>query len=621
MAPGASASEAQAIAMKRFRKITLLLLGAILLVGGWWTYRLVWGRPTNLNLFYERVMIESVLDNPEMLTQLGFVDGTLLDFHSGKLTDASPRYIEKTLAMVQRQLEVLRSYPVAEQTPAQQLSTEILGWFLDDLVRGKPFRYHLYPVNQLFGVQSETPDLLINVHKVSSEKTAQRYVQRLAAFGQKFDGVIETLRLEARQGVIPPKFVLDRVLEEMRSFKGVPALSNALSTSFVARLAKLKEMDATRQDQLASAARLEIERTVYPAYGKLIDCVEELREKASTDDGVWKLPDGDAFYAYCLRSRTTTDYTPAQVHQMGLDEVRRIQTEMRTILDAQGLTGKSVAEQMRELGHEDRFLFPDSDDGRAQILTGFRSILEEVTQGLTNAFALVPKAGLNVERVPEFKQKTSAGAYYQPPAMDGSRPGTFFANLYDVRAQPKFAMRTLAYHEGVPGHHFQIALAQELQGVPTFRKVIPFTAYAEGWALYAEQLAWELGFQKDPYSNLGRLQAELFRAVRLVVDTGIHYKRWPRQQAIDYMTANTGMAESEVVAEVERYIVMPGQACAYKMGMMKILELRAKAKATLGDRFDLRAFHRVILGNGAVPLSTLERLVDQWISRTKTAAP
>ncbi len=605
--------------MKRFKKVILLLLAALALVGLWWTYRLVRGRPTSINLFYERVMIESVLDNPELLTQLGFVDGTLLDFHSGKLTDASPRYIEKTLARVHHQLEMLRAYPVPPQTPAQQLSTEILGWFLDDIQRGERFRYHLYPVNQFFGAQSDTPDLLINVHKISSEKTARRYVQRLACFGKKFDGVIETMRLQARKGIIPPKFVLDRVLDEMRSFKAVPAASNALSTSFVLRLAKVDQIGAPRREELIAAARIEIEKTVYPAYDRLTACVEELRKKSSTDDGVWKLPDGDAFYAYCLRSRTTTDYTPAEVHQMGLAEVRRIQGEMRAILDAQGLTGKTVAEHMRDLGHDPRFLFPDTDEGRAQLLAGFRSILEEVNGGVSNAFSLVPKAGLNVERVPQFKEKTSAGAYYQMPAMDGSRPGTFFANLYNVAAQPRFGMRTLAYHEGVPGHHFQIALAQELQGVPTFRKVIPFTAYAEGWALYAEQLAWELGFQKDPYGNLGRLQAELFRAVRLVVDTGIHYKRWTRRQAIDYTAANTGMAESEVIAEVERYIVMPGQACAYKVGMMKILELRAKAKASLGPRFNLRAFHRVLLENGAVPLSTLERLVDQWIARTKAA--
>lgn len=607
--------------VKRFKKVILLLLAAFVLVGLWWTYRLVWGRPTSIHLFYERVMIETVLDNPELLTQLGFVDGTLLDFHSGKLTDASPRYIERTLARVRRQLETLRSYSRATQTPVQQLSTEVLGWFMEDLQRGEPFRYHLYPVNQVFGVQSDTPDLLINAHKVSDEKTARRYVQRLACFGEKFGGVIETMRLQERKGIIPPRFVLDRVIEEMRNFKSVPAASNVLCTSFAMRLAKVDQIGAPRREELIAAARLEIEKTVYPAYDRLTACVEELRKKSSTDDGVWKLPDGDAFYAYCLRSRTTTDYTPAEVHQMGLAEVRRIQGEMRAILDAQGLTGKTVAEHMRDLGHDPRFLFPDTDEGRAQILAGFRSILEEINGGVSNAFSLVPKAGLNVERVPQFKEKTSAGAYYQMPAMDGSRPGTFFANLYDVAAQPRFGMRTLAYHEGVPGHHFQIALAQELQGVPTFRKVIPFTAYSEGWALYAEQLAWELGFQKDPYSNLGRLQAELFRAVRLVVDTGIHYKRWPRQQAIDYMAANTGMAESDVTAEIERYIVMPGQACAYKVGMMKILELRAKAKASLGPRFDLRAFHRALLENGGVPLSTLERLVDQWIARTKAAAP
>jgi uncharacterized protein (DUF885 family) len=225
---------------------------------------------------------------------------------------------------------------------------------------------------------------------------------------------------------------------------------------------------------------------------------------------------------------------------------------------------------------------------------------------------------MKVRRIPEFKEKTAPGAYYQQPSIDGSRPGMFFANLYDIKATPKYSMRTLAYHEGIPGHHFQIAIAMELEGMPLFRRMSPFTAYTEGWALYTERLAWDLGFQDDPFDNIGRLQAELFRAVRLVVDTGIHHKRWTRQEAIDYMVANTGMAQSDVVSEIERYIVMPGQATSYKVGMMKILELREKVKSSLGDKFDLRDFHDVILKNGAVPLDILTRLVDQYIADKNT---
>ncbi|RZK31414.1 MAG: DUF885 domain-containing protein, partial [Hymenobacter sp.] len=349
--------------------------------------------------------------------------------------------------------------------------------------------------------------------------------------------------------------------------------------------------------------------------------VAKLRPRSTTEAGVWKFPDGAAYYAYCLRLNTTTNLTAKKIHALGLREVARITAEMQTILRAQHEAGAdSVGPTMARLGEEPRFLYPDTDAGRARILTDYKQILAEVNQGLAPAFRIRPRAKLDVQRVPEFKQKTSPGAYYNGAALDGSRPGTFYANLYDVKATPKFGMRTLAYHEGIPGHHFQIGIAQELEGLPTFRRVIPFTAYAEGWALYAEQLTWELGFEKDPYDNLGRLRAELFRSVRLVVDTGIHDQRWTREQAIQYMRQTTGIAESDVEAEIERYIVMPGQACAYKAGMLKILELRERAQQQLGSKFDLRDFHDAVLKSGSMPLEVLEQAVNDYIAAKKAAA-
>ena len=285
------------------------------------------------------------------------------------------------------------------------------------------------------------------------------------------------------------------------------------------------------------------------------------------------------------------------------------------ILGSEGYdTSNGFTQAIDTIFKQRQFYYEDSDEGREQILADYQKILDEIDAGLGDAFLVRPKAGMEVKRIPLFKEKTSPGAYYQRPSMDGSRPGVFFANLYDIKATPKYGMRTLAYHEGIPGHHFQIAISMELEGLPIFRTLSPFTAYTEGWALYTEQLAWELGFQNDPYDNIGRLQAELFRAVRLVVDTGIHAKRWTREEAIEYMLNNTGMAKSDVVSEIERYIVLPGQATAYKVGMMKILEVREKAKQALGDKFSLGEFHDVVLKNGAVPLDILERLVDQYIA-------
>ena len=312
--------------------------------------------------------------------------------------------------------------------------------------------------------------------------------------------------------------------------------------------------------------------------------------------------------------------TADEIHAIGVAEVKRIQTEMLEIFAAEGYDPSlGVKALFDELAEEERFYYPDTDAGRAQILEDYATIIDEIEAGISSAFNIKPKADIVVKRVPEFSEETAPGAYYNHPSRDGSRPGTFYANLFDIKATPKYGMRTLAYHEGVPGHHFQIAIQTELQGIPEFRKESGFTSYSEGWGLYAERLAWELGFQIDPYDNLGRLQGELFRAVRLVVDTGIHAKRWTREQAIDYMLANTGTAESDVISEIERYIVMPGQATAYKVGMMELLRLRAEAQEALGDKFDIRDFHDVILKDGALPLTALRELVMKYIAEKQAA--
>ena len=329
------------------------------------------------------------------------------------------------------------------------------------------------------------------------------------------------------------------------------------------------------------------------------------------------MPDGDAYYAWCVRSHTTTDMTPEQVHSLGLSEVARISAEMDGILRAQGLTEGSIGERVQQLARQPEQIYPNTPEGKSAMIAGYQAILDDINGKLGDSFNRRPKLGVEVKAVPEFSEKTAPGAYYQGGAFDGSRPGVFYANLRDTSETPKFAMRTLAYHEGIPGHHFQITIAQELQGVPFFRRVLPFTAYSEGWALYAERLAWEMGFEEEPLDNLGRLRDEMMRAVRLVVDSGIHYKRWTREQAIAYMLENTGMGEGDVTAEIERYFVNPGQALAYKAGMLKILDLREKARQALGSKFKLSEFHDEVLTHGALPLSLVERVIDDWIARTK----
>ena len=585
----------------------------LLLVGGVLVVNAVWFKPFFIRAFYERVFIEFAFDSPELLTTLHMVEQFGMQAHNKELNDYSEAEYSKQAERLRHNLAVLHSYDTSGMDTQQKLSYSILDWYMGSAAESEKFRYDNYPVNQMFGVQSGFPTFMATKHQVHNQRDAEYYIIRLSKVQNQFAQVLEGLKIREQHGVVPPTFVIDKVLTEMTGFVAQRPEENILYTSLAEKLDKADKLDKAEKNRLLAEAKSQIANTVYPAYQSLITYFTALRPRSTADAGVWKFPDGAAYYAYCLKLNTTTDLTPSQVHELGLREVARIEAEMAAILKAQGL-GSTPGEAMAKLNEEPQFLYPDTESGRAQIITDYKRILAEANQKMAQAFSHRPKAALDVQRAPAFKEKTAPGGYYDRGAQDGSRPGTFYTNLYDVKATPKFNMRTLAYHEGIPGHHFQISTQQELTGLPTFRTLVPFTAYSEGWGLYAERLAWEMGFEKDPYDNLGRLQAELFRAVRLVVDTGIHDKRWTREQAIDYMRGHTGRAESDVVAEVERYIVSPGQACAYKVGMLKILELRERAKQKLGPKFDLRDFHEVVLENGAMPLTLLEQVVNRYIS-------
>ncbi|MFH2103559.1 MAG: DUF885 domain-containing protein [Chloroflexota bacterium] len=592
--------------------ILIALLAAVFI---WWLVSLIWGKPWNIKHLYAREFLRMAFDSPELLTMLGMLEKLGIHGHNAKLADVSQAREDRNYARLQRALRWLRSYNRNRQNNATLLSTDIMDWFLDDQARSERFRHHDYPVNQMFGMQSSLPNFMMTMHPVISRLEGRNYVKRLSRFNVRIDQLLEGLWIREAKGILPPRFVIRHVLNEMNAFIGQPANQNPLYVVFKDKLSKLEKVRGPDREKLLAATEIEIQRTVYPAYQKLIDYFTGLEKKATTDDGIWKLPDGEAYYTHCLRSNTSTDYTPDQVHEIGLKEVARIEAEMMKILAGLGFKGiQSAPKKLAELGKEERFLYPNTAEGRMACLAEYQRILDEINAGLEDVFDVRPKARLNVERVPEFREKTSAGAYYQPGAMGGGRPGVFYANLRDMSEVHMFGMKTLSYHEGIPGHHFQIAIAQELKGVPFFRRLIPFTAYAEGWALYAEKLAREIGFYKDdPYGELGYLDSELFRAVRLVVDTGIHYKRWTREQAIEYMEAHTASAHESVVSEVERYIVMPGQACAYKIGEIKMVELREKVKQALGDQFDLRKFHNVVLKSGSMPLSILEQVIEEYV--------
>ncbi|MCO7224662.1 DUF885 family protein [Pleionea sp. CnH1-48] len=598
------------------KKIILwsLLALILLVVGGiWHTLNF---KPVTIELFYNRIVYEMVKDSPETLSSLRVLESVGIKGHQDKLDNASPEKTAELFEQIKEYKAILSSYSEEGMTEDEKLSKDILMYLLDIGVEAEAFQLHTYPLNQLFGAQSNFPSFMDAQHQVEELRDAEDYVKRMAAVKTKFSQILAGLKLREQAQIIPPRFVIERVLTEMKDFIKQPATENILYTSLKKKMEAIdkgQELTLEERSVLASAAET-IEQDVYPAYQLFIDYFGSLADKASDDDGFWKLPQGDKAYQLALKLFTTTDYSPDYIHNLGLSEVARIQQEILAILAAEGRdVSGGFTKAMADLSAESRFYYPDTQEGREQILKDYQSMIDEISAGLDGAFRVRPEAPVEVLRIPEFKEKTAPGAYYQRASIDGQRPGRFYANLYDIKATPKYGMRTLAYHEATPGHHFQQSIQQELQGVPIFRKFAPFTAYSEGWALYAERLAWELGFQENPYDNIGRLQAELFRSVRLVVDTGIHAKRWTREQAIDYMLNNTGMAKSDVVSEIERYIVMPGQATSYKVGMIKILELREKAKQALGEQFDLRDFHDQVLKNGAVPLDILERIIDRYI--------
>lgn len=603
-----------------WRWIKRALLGVVALLGAL-VVNTLWFTPLSANVFYERIFFKFALNNPELLSQLGILEGIGIRGHNAQLDDRSQAAADAMFNSMQDNLTTLRRYDRSAMSETEQLNYDILEQFLLHETERRQWRYHSYPVNQLHGVQSELPRFMTALHRLHDKTDVEHYINRLNQFAPVFADVVTDLNIRRDKGVVPPRFVIDKVLQQMAGLTDTPLEKQMLLVHLQDEMAKLTELSDADRAAFTAQAKDAIRQSVVPAYQQLATALTELRQQATEDAGIWKLPDGDRFYRFLLQEHTTTTLSPEEIHQLGLTEVARIQQQMQQLLRAQGIETTDAAQAMRQLATDPKFLFEDSDKGREQILAGYRKILTDADALLAPAFNLRPKAAIDVRRVPEFSEKTAEVGYYGPPAMDGSRPGLLFANLYNIKATPTFAMKTLAVHEGIPGHHFQMAIQQELPGLPTFRNVLPFTVFSEGWALYSERLMAELGFyHNDPYADLGRLQAELFRAVRLVVDTGIHYKRWSRAQAIQYMAANTGKVDSDVEAEVERYIVNPAQACSYKVGELKILALRDKAKQALGKRFNLAAFHDVVLKNGALPLSLLEQQVDAYIAQANRLA-
>ena len=559
--------------------------------------------------FLDELFMEELQESPQYMTYIGMRD------RYDEWDDNSDQARDKSLQMTRNHLQQVMKIDLSNVDDSAKLSVKMFIEQAKKRLEGDRWRYHSYPVSQMRGVHGTIPSFLINQHLIANEEEAQAYIKRLAATPKVLDQLIEHLKIRQDKNIIAPKFVFPLVLKSIDNILiGAPFNEGSDSTllaDFKRKIENIDIADDTRSE-LTSAASDALKDHLAPAYRRLQLALRDLESVATNDHGVWKFPDGDKFYEFALQRTTTTDLTADQIHNRGLKEVARIQSEMQDIMNTVGFEG-DLQEFFAFMRNDPQFYYPDTAAGKQAYLDKATAVIDNMKSRLDELFITEPKADLIVKAVEPFREASAGQAFYQRPAPDGSRPGTYFANLYKMSDMSKYNMEALAYHEGIPGHHMQISIAQELQNIPKFRLFGGYTVFSEGWGLYSEAVPKEIGLYVDPYSDFGRLSGELYRACRLVVDTGIHAKKWTREDAIAYMNANVPHSESYNIRQIERYIVMPSQATAYKIGMLRIQELRAQAQIALGDKFDIREFHNVVLKDGSVSLPILEDNVNAWI--------
>ncbi len=561
----------------------------------------------------DELFMEELKESPEYMTYLGMRE------RYDEWDDRSDAARDKQLEMTKRHLAIVKAIDQSNLNDAAKLNIAMFIEQSEQQIEADKWRYHSYPINQMRGVHSMIPSFLINQHLIADSAEAQAYIGRIAHTTGVIDQLLEQLKVREEKGIVPPKFVFPLVLKAIDNIiSGAPFSEGDDSTILADFSQKVRaiNLSADETDKLIADARSALQNNLAPSYQKLRSYLTELEAGADDKDGVWKFPEGEAFYNFALKRTTTTDLTANEIHDIGLAEVARIQNEMREIMQKVGFAGdlKAFFDFTR---NDAQFYYPETAEGKQAYIDEATALINTMKGRLDELFITKPKADLLVKAVEPFREASAGQAFYQSPAPDGSRPGTYFANLYRMSDMAKYQMESLAYHEGIPGHHMQISIAQELENMPKFRLFGGYTVFSEGWGLYSELVPKEIGMYSDPYADFGRLSGELYRACRLVVDTGIHAKRWSREKALAYMADNVPHSEGYNVRQIERYIVMPSQATAYKIGMLKILELRATATEALGDKFDIRQFHDVVLRDGSVSLSILENNVKKWIAETQ----
>jgi len=565
-----------------------------------------------LATFFQESFDEDVSSSPIWQSYLGIKD----DYD--KWDDVSDAATQAEIDKITARLAQSKTFDTSQLSAQEQLSLQIFQQDIERQLANDEFRHHVYIMHQFRAAHTFIPSFLINIHRINDISDADAYIQRLHGVSAMFDQVIDQLRIREKLGVFPPKWAYDQMIQASNNvISGNPFTQSENDSTILADFTqKLGALGLSQAEQASylSKANTALNKSVKPAYEKLIAELMKQRLLSPEGDGVWRLPDGDKWYQNRLEWFTTTDLNAEQVHQIGVENVERIHAQMREIMAQVNFEG-TLSEFFTFMRTDPQFYYPDSDQGRADYMADAKAYIDKMEAKIPEYFGLTPKAPMVVKRVEAFREQSAGKAFYQSPAVDGSRPGIYYANLFDMMAMPTYQMEALAYHEGIPGHHMQRAITQELEGIPDFQKYASFTAYTEGWGLYTEELGKDMGFYADPYSDFGRLAMELWRACRLVVDTGLHAKQWSREKAIDYLVENTPNAKYDAVKAIERYIAMPGQATAYMIGKLKIMELRDKARNALGEDFDIRSFHDEVLKDGPIPLSLLEAKIDTWIQQ------
>ena len=541
-----------------------------------------------------------------------------------KWDNYSDAYLLESNRLDKAHLKNLQALNPELLSDANQLNLRLYKQELHGAIEEFEWRFHRYPINHMMGIHTGVATILIRLHRIQTVDDANDYIKRLHGVTELFDQVIDGLQTRAEMGIIAPQFVYQQAVESLQQIiTGQPFVDSASDDNLLMAdfKRKLESLDITAQQkqQLQSAAEQALLESVGPAYRKLIAVLEDLNSRANVEGGAWTFPNGQAFYRHALRQTTTTDLDAEAIHRLGLSEVERIHGEMRAIIEQAGYEG-NLSAFFAYVQSEPSFFYPQSAEGKQAYIDEAERVIAEMKARLPEVFGVMPEADIVVKAVEPFRESASVGsAFYQPGAPDGSRPGVFYVNTFDMTVMPKYSLQAIAYHEGVPGHHMQVAIAQELDNVPQFRRAVSYVAYAEGWGLYSEFLPKELGLYADVYADFGRLSAELWRACRLVLDTALHDKRWSREEAINYLMENSPTNREQATKAVERYLVLPSQATGYQIGLLKILELRQRARDQLGDQFDLRTFHDLVLKNGALPLNILEEIVDEWIDQERAS--